>query len=117
MVYLQSRLLWNPNADVDVLFEDYTRKLYGPAGKTMQEVYRIFCKRWEDFAMPPDADEAGYIHSVRYPPGIIAQINILFAQAISETEENSIYRHRVELFQNHQWLPFMAESELYRTKE
>lgn len=110
MVYLQSRLLWNPDADIDALLEDYTRKLYGPAGKTMREIYRIFCERWEKFAMQPDADEAGYIHSVRYPPDIIAQINALFAQTVSETEEDSVYRRRVELFRNHQWVPFMAEA-------
>lgn len=111
MVYIQSRLLWNPDADVDALLEDYCRKLYGPAGKTMREIYQIFCERWEAFAMPPDANETSYIHSMRYPSGLIKRINFLFAQAVAETEADSVYRDRVELFRSHQWLPFAAESE------
>lgn len=110
MAYLQSRLLWNPDADPDAILADYTRALYGPAGEIMLKIYRIFGERWENFAMPSDADEFTYIHTVRYPAELVDEISQLFGQAAAATEAGSVYRARVEFFRDHQWTPFEHES-------
>lgn len=36
-LYLAAKIMWDPGLDVDALFDDYFARLYGPAGKAMQE--------------------------------------------------------------------------------
>lgn len=37
--YIASKLMWNPNADVDALLEDFYKKAFGPAAQVMKRYY------------------------------------------------------------------------------
>ena len=41
MNYLLARLAWNPDADVDALFNDYIEKCYGDGAAEMKQFYRL----------------------------------------------------------------------------
>ena len=47
MVWLQSRLLWNPEYSVDELLGDYIRNSFGPAADTMRRFHDLIISRWE----------------------------------------------------------------------
>jgi hypothetical protein len=40
-LYIASRLVWDLDADVDVLTEEYVTKFYGPAAEPMREFFRV----------------------------------------------------------------------------
>jgi len=113
MVWLQSRLLWNPDADVDKLFADYTTNLYGPAGETMLTLFQLMAERWENFPMSPGADESNFIHTIRYPQNIVAKLDAMFEQAVKKTAENSRERRNVEFCRNWLWRPITTESQAW----
>ncbi len=39
MAYIEAKLLWNPDADVDAIVDDFIRGYYGPAAAPMKELY------------------------------------------------------------------------------
>lgn len=41
-LYIAYQLMWNHEADVDVLIDDFTDKYYGPAAQPMREYHRMF---------------------------------------------------------------------------
>ena len=45
--YVVSRLLWNPDADVETLIDDYCTNAFGAAAKRMRVFYESFEARWE----------------------------------------------------------------------
>jgi len=47
-LYLRSRLLWNPDEDVDVLLDDFYSKFFGPAEKPMRAYWSTIFKAWEE---------------------------------------------------------------------
>jgi len=47
-LYLRSRLLWNPDEDVDALLDDFFTKFYGPAEKPMKVYWSTIFKAWEE---------------------------------------------------------------------
>ena len=116
MVWLQSRLLWNPDTEVEALLADYTANLYGPAGKTMFRLFQLLTERWEKCPMPSDADEENFIHTVRFPQAAAAEVEALFEQAVREASEDDMARRRVEFCYSALWRPFAAESEAWHQK-
>ena len=67
MVWIQSRLLWNPEYSVEQLLADYTENSFGPAAETMSRFYGLVISRWEGIPWHPDAmDELEFIHRIRY---------------------------------------------------
>jgi hypothetical protein len=47
-LYLRSRLLWNPDEDVDVLLNDFYSKFFGPAEKPMRAYWSTIFKAWAE---------------------------------------------------------------------
>ena len=47
-LYLRSRLLWNPDEDVDVLLDDFYSKFFGPAEKPMRAYWSTIFKAWAE---------------------------------------------------------------------
>ena len=47
-LYLRSRLLWNPDEDVDALLDDFFAKFYGPAEKPMKAYWSTIFNAWEE---------------------------------------------------------------------
>ena len=53
-VWMTSKLLWNPDADVDALLQRFCRGFYGPAAEPMLRYYRRCETAWERRADPFD---------------------------------------------------------------
>lgn len=47
-LYVRSQLMWNPDADVDVILADFYQKFYGPAAEPMAAYWNAINKAWED---------------------------------------------------------------------
>ncbi|MDA1142641.1 MAG: DUF4838 domain-containing protein [Planctomycetota bacterium] len=47
-LYLRGQLMWNPDADVDALLDEFYPKFYGPAAEPMRRYWSTLYKAWED---------------------------------------------------------------------
>ena len=46
-LYFRGQLLWNPDANVETLLEEFYPKFYGPAAKPMQEYWSAIYRAWD----------------------------------------------------------------------
>jgi len=46
-LYFRGQLLWNPDANVETLLEEFYPKFYGPASKPMQEYWSAIYRAWD----------------------------------------------------------------------
>lgn len=46
-LYFRGQLLWNPDANVETLLEEFYPKFYGPASKPMQEYWSEIYRAWD----------------------------------------------------------------------
>lgn len=46
-MYVWMRCLWNPDVDVDAIYDEFCRRQFGPAAKPMREVIRIQEEAWD----------------------------------------------------------------------
>lgn len=47
-LYLRGQLMWNPEADVDALLDEFYPIFYGPAAEPMRRYWSAIYKAWED---------------------------------------------------------------------
>jgi hypothetical protein len=84
--YVQARLLWNPDRDIDALLPEYYRLFYGPAAKEMQ-AFVEYC-------------EQHYL-TMSYSKEQIERVLALFDAASSRVESGSVYGRRLALLDAH----------------
>lgn len=46
--YLYAQLCWNPDADVDILLQDWCNVVYGPGADAMLQYHRAMAKSWDN---------------------------------------------------------------------
>ncbi|UKI31528.1 MAG: DUF4838 domain-containing protein [Lentisphaeria bacterium] len=96
MVWLQSRLLWNPEYSVDELLWDYIRNSFGPAADTMRRFHDLIISRWEGIPWSPETmDEIAFIHCVRYDEDRVRELKLLLNQAAAQCEPGSPEHRRI----------------------
>ena len=68
-LYLRGQLLWNPDADVEVLLADFYDKFYGPAAEPMAEYWSAIFKAWTDTIV---TEHEYFVAPAIYTPELIA---------------------------------------------
>lgn len=117
MVWLQARMLWNPEADVDQLLRDYCSALFSPADREMFDFYKKVIERWENFAWDDSGlSEVDYIHTVRYPPAEVRALRELLEQAEKKAGASSEAGKRIAYLKDTVYSRFFAESEKYQRR-
>ena len=117
MVYLQSRLLWDPDADADAMLEDCCDGLYGAAGPDMLAIYRKIIERWENYFQSGDASgELDFIHRIRYPRGEVDWLKERLDDAVRKAEGDSDAARRLSFLRDHVFSRFFGESDRYHAK-
>ena len=99
-LYVNSKLLWDPDADVNPLEEEYCRHFFGPAAGEMRRFFRSaeksLCRTYLRGLSP-------YIASMLQRDA--SELRTLLEQAVSKTPPDSIYRKKVEaVLASHGWL-------------
>jgi hypothetical protein len=117
MAWLWHRLMWDRNADVDVLLHDQCTTFFGPAGAAMEKVYQTLSDRYENVHWDQQFDEC-YIapdemYGETYTAEAIQVLKKLFDEALAACpkDENNIYRRRV-VWMRGGFEPFFAEADL-----
>jgi len=95
--YLKARLLWDVNADVDALIEEYCRDVYGEAANAMLTYYEAFEKELNSI---PNHPVWGAWHALLDPAALVRLNNLLRNagdQADSPRAERSVMMMRVAM--------------------
>jgi len=94
-LYIASKLMWNANADVDALMQDYTDKFFGPASKPMLQYLTLL-----DSALHDSDYHTGCSFDLPhiYTPAVRAQGQKLLKRA-AILAGNTIYGQRVQIYQ------------------
>ncbi len=114
MVWIQAKLLWNPDRTSEALFEDYAQSLFGPAAKTMRAFFEAAAGRWEaDLPQPEGMSELEFIHTVRFGESQTAELRRLLDHALSECAPGSAEFRRIEFLKDRVYSRFFEESRQY----
>ena len=115
MVWIQSRLLWDPDADPDALLRDWCAKSYGPACDAMYAFYQLVIDRWENLYQTNDAmTQLDYIHRIRYPKEKVDELKRRLDHALAKAASDPDARRRIAYLKNYVYVYFFRESELYQ---
>ena len=90
MHYLNSKLLWDPDLDVDALTDEYCRLWFGPAAGEMKS----FMTLWENISNRPMTRSISRMTGQLTPDDIPMQFELL-DKAEKAAPEGSVFRRRV----------------------
>ena len=92
--WLLSKLMWNPDADVDALIKDFTDGYYGAAGPYIRQYLDIE----ERILLRPGIHTGCYIESSNemYTPAFISEGRRIFAEAKAAVASDPVLSDRVE---------------------
>ena len=92
--WLLSKLMWNPDADVEALIKDFTDGYYGPAGPYIRQYLDLE----ERILLRPGIHTLCYIESSNemYTPEFISEGRRLFAEARAAVASDPVLSDRVE---------------------
>ncbi len=85
-LYVQTRLWWDADRDVDALLDEYYEKFYGPAGAGMKKAF--------EFA------EASYVRDRANPRDVGLETRIAFVKMLQSAREeagNTVYGKRIQI--------------------
>ena len=117
MVWIQSRLLWDPDADPDALLRDFCRNSYGKAADAMYHFYQLVIDRWENLYQTGAAlTEPDYIHRIRYPREVVAELERRLDAAEKQAEGDPDALRRITYLKKNVYSHFFRESELFQRR-
>lgn len=70
-LFFRGQLMWNPDADVDHLLEEFYPAFYGPAAPAMKDYWSAIFKAWEDTVI---TEHEFYIIPAIYNPALISRL-------------------------------------------
>jgi len=93
-MYIAGKLMWNADANVDALLDDFAATFYGPAAKPMRQYVTLMdaSLRDADFHTGCSWDMPHF-----YPPAVRKQARTLLVQARKLAGKGNIYAERVQL--------------------
>ena len=99
--WLLSKLMWNPDADVDALIRDFTEGYYGPAGRYVRDYLALE----ERILRRPGVHGNCYVHpsDTMFTDEFISEGRRIFAEAKAAVADNQELYNRVETAETRLW--------------
>ncbi len=114
MAWIQSRLMWNPDADVNELLRDYCVNSYGKGAEDMLKFYNLVIQRWEGmYQSNKSMSELDYIHHIRYPKAVVTELKSHLDNALKAAQGDRIATRRISYLKNQVYSKFFEESAKY----
>jgi len=113
--YVMSKVLWDHNADVDAILNEYRERMFGPGSAPMKEIMdtleelwlkKVFSNMVETSGGPVASPPSEYKlwHDI-YSPEVIGKIGKLFDQAEKLAAGDTDARERIRMFRQAVWKP------------
>jgi hypothetical protein len=121
--YLTGKLMWDVNADIDALLNEYYEKFYGPAAVDMKKFWNLSEKIWSSDSSEK-LQQSDYfdfnlrdarIYDYLYTEDKVAELAAHLDSALKKTKPGSQYRERVELIMS-EFMPLKERVSQIRKK-
>ena len=78
--YVWMKCLWNPDFDVEAVYDEFARRMFGPAEKSMRKLIALQEECWN---RPWEGNVCSYrnIFEISYPPEDVARMKALMVEA------------------------------------
>lgn len=103
--WLWHKLLWNPDADVDAILNNFYKDLFGPAEKPMRELFTLVINCWENAPWENKVNRGAcsfvtdmFLYDKVYPHKVIKEMQQLLRKAREVSPKNTLYSKRVDYF-------------------
>ena len=80
MYYIWMRSMWNPEIDVEAVYDVFAERMFGPAAKPMRKLIRLQESGWSR-AWPDEGVFDGNIYGISYPPWTVREMKRLLVSA------------------------------------
>jgi len=101
--YIYAKLLWDAEADVDALFEEWLQRAYGPGWEPMRDLYAMIEERMYEWKRNETIEYRGYQYEVNYElidavyRPVFDEMERLYLDALAKVETDA-QRARLEMF-------------------
>lgn len=113
-LYCWLKVLWNPDYDVDAAVNEFCKRMFGPAAKTMRELVQLQMDGWEKSRWAGGRLYAKAIHEISYPRKNVLHMEELLNRARAEARGDEPALKRVEYYAA-PFAPFFEESKNHAT--
>ena len=97
MYYVMMRAMWNPEVDVQAIFDSFAERMFGPAAKPMRRLIALqergWARRW-----PNDRLLDGNIYGYSYPPWVVREMKQCLAAAERRAASDPLALRRVRRY-------------------
>ena len=85
-MYVWAKCLWNPDVDVEAIYDGFARRMFGPGAESMRALIALQEDCWE---RQWTSDKCTYhnVFEVSYPPADVAKMKTLLQKAYSQARE------------------------------
>lgn len=109
-VYVCLKCLWNPDIDVGAVYDEYARRMFGPAVQEMRELIDLQETCWNR-PWPDGLCSFGNVFQISFPPEVAERMLALLQKAYARTVESGDKRAgRRVLWYAQGFEPFLTES-------
>ena len=91
-LYLRGRLMWNPDADVDALLDDFYARFFGPAAGPMRDYWREIFDAWGKTIV---TEHEYFIAPAIYTPERVERLGVSLQEAERAVEDLRAPGHRL----------------------
>ena len=78
--YVWMKCLWNPNFDVERVYDEFARRMFGPAERPMRKLIALQEECW-DRPWPDDSCSYRNVFEISYPPADVVRMKSLMIEA------------------------------------
>ena len=93
-VYVWMRCLWNPNVDVEAIYDEFARRMFGPAAKPMRQLIALQEEGWNR-EWPSESCLDSNVFGLSYPPRTVKKMKSLFESAWELAATDTLARTRI----------------------
>jgi hypothetical protein len=95
-LYTWLKVLWNPDFDVDAAYDEYCKRMFGPAEKTMKELISMQMDGWEKRTWSSHKFSPKSVYEESFPRKDVLKMQKLFAKARKKAKDDPIVTARLD---------------------
>ncbi len=95
-LYTWLKVLWNPDFDVDAAYDEYCKRMFGPAEKNMKKMISMQIDGWEKSNWSSHKFSPKSIYEESFPRKDVLKMQKLFAKARKDAKKDPIVTARLD---------------------
>lgn len=99
-LYCWLKILWNPDVDINAIFDQFCQRMFGPAAGDMRELIQLMSDRWEKSNWSKPQGDSGRLDPIIFneiwPPEVVSKMIWLWSRARRQLVHSPLLLQRFE---------------------